>query len=179
MVNFRSKEHFMSKTMTLELAQRAATHFNENLEKIESCFDRLSEEEIWQRPNGSSNSMGNLILHLCGNITQYATSSLGRHEDKRERDAEFAALGGLGKEELMQMMRSTVEKANAVFTSLNESELTRERMVQGFSMTGIAVLMHVVEHFSYHTGQIIFYTKQLKDKGFDFYAGHDLNAKNE
>ena len=50
--------------------------------------------------------------------------------------------------------------------------------VQGFQLSGIGIVVHVVEHYSYHTGQISFWTKQLKNKDLRFYAGLDLNVQN-
>lgn len=162
-----------------EIIRQAIRHFNENSHKVIHCLEQLTEEDIWHKPNGASNSVGNQLLHLCGNITQYAISSLGQAEDKRERDAEFAASGGQTKAELMDKLNKTVSLAIQTMQDLPESELMRVRSVQGFDYTGIAVIMHVVEHYSYHTGQIAFWTKFLKDKSLGFYDNVDLNAKNE
>ena len=154
-------------------------YFNEYLGKIEAAFERLTEAQVWQRPNESSNSMGNQVLHLCGNIRQYAISSLGQQTDVRVRDAEFEAEGGLNKAELLEKLRLTVKEANAIFEGLTEAELLRKRHVQAYHYTGLEVLVHVVEHFSYHTGQIVFWAKALSNQGFDFYANVDLNEKGE
>lgn len=160
-----------------ELCNLAQAYFEEYLGKIEAAFERLTEEQVWLCPNEASNSMGNQVLHLCGNIRQYAISSLGRQEDVRERDSEFEAKAGLNKSELMEKLRNTVKEAIAVFEKLDEEELLRKRHVQAYHYSGLAVLIHVVEHFAYHTGQIIFWAKQLSGKGFDFYANVDLNEK--
>lgn len=162
-----------------EIIQRAIRHFNENTDKVLHCLNQLSEEEIWQRPNNSSNSVGNQILHLCGNITQYAVSSLGQTVGLRDRDSEFSATGGMNKSTLKGKLLQTVQKAIATFQKLPPEELLRIRSVQGFDYTGIGVIIHVVEHYSYHTGQIAFWTKLLKDKSLGFYDGIDLNVKNK
>ncbi len=162
-----------------EITQVAIRHFNENTDKIMHCLDQLTEEEIWKRPNEASNSVGNQILHLCGNIRQYAVASLGRKEDIRERDSEFSAKGGFTKEELSGKLSEIVQMAIATFEQVPEEELLRARNVQGYHYTGIAVIMHVVEHYSYHTGQIAFWTKLLRDKSLGFYDNVDLNVKNE
>lgn len=151
----------------------------ENTPRIEKCLAELSEEEVWQRPNPASNSVGNLILHLCGNITQYAIASLGNRPDARDRDAEFAAEGGFSKSELLEKLTSTVNQAVETIRSASREELLRERTVQGFDMSGIGIIVHVCEHYSYHTGQIAFWTKILKNKDLGFYAGVDLTVKNE
>lgn len=162
-----------------EIITQAIRHFNENTDKVLHCLNQLSEEEVWQRPNKASNSVGNQVLHLCGNITQYAVSSLGQREDFRDRDREFSATGGIDKSTLEEKLLETVQVAIATFEKLPEAELMRVRSVQGFDYTGIAVMMHVVEHYSYHTGQIAFWTKLLKDKSLGFYDRIDLNIKNK
>ena len=48
-----------------------------NTSKLLDCLSSLPEEEIWKRPNSHSNSVGNLILHLCGNARQWIISGIG------------------------------------------------------------------------------------------------------
>lgn len=163
--------------MLEEFKIRSIEHLNENIPRIEKCFVQLSEEDIWKRPNKSSNTIGNLIVHLCGNIGQYIISSLGEEKDNRERDLEFSMNGGHNKAELLKLLSTTVEKAVATIGASSETTMMKRRLVQGFDFTGIAIVMHVVEHFAYHTGQIAFWTKLLKDKGLGFYEGQDLNTK--
>lgn len=162
-----------------ELAEQIALRMEENTPRIEKCFAELSEAELWQRPNAASNSMGNLVLHLCGNLTQYAIASLGNRPDRRDRDAEFAAQGGFTKAELLEKLNATVGEAVATIRLAGREEMMRERPVQGFRMSGIGIAVHVCEHYSYHTGQIAFWTKILRGKDLGFYAGVDLNVKNE
>lgn len=150
-----------------------------NTPRITRCLNELSEEEVWYRPNGSSNSIGNLILHLCGNITQYIISSIGDEPDNRERDKEFAATGGFSKAELLSKLEYTISTAVEVIRNCNEESLLRVRSVQGFTYTGIGNIIHVTEHYSYHTGQIALLTKIMKNKDLGFYAGLNLNAKNQ
>ncbi|MBV6439689.1 MAG: DUF1572 domain-containing protein [Haliscomenobacteraceae bacterium CHB4] len=161
-----------------ELTAQIILRMEENTPRIEKCLAELSEEEVWQHPNPASNSVGNLILHLCGNITQYAISSLGNRPDARDRDAEFAAEGGFSKAELMEKLDWTVREAVETIRRADREELLRVRAVQGFDMSGIGIIVHVCEHYSYHTGQIAFWTKLLKSKDLGFYAGVDLTVKN-
>ncbi len=165
--------------MTQEFLDQSAYYMELNLPRITACFDRLSEEEIWQRPNPSSNSMGNLVLHLCGNITQYIISGLGGAPDHRHRDAEFSALGGTGKQALLEKLAAVVSEATSIIRNLDSELLHQRKMVQGFDLSGFAIIIHVTEHFSYHTGQIAFWTKLLKDTDLGFYGGRDLNLKNQ
>lgn len=162
-----------------EFIQRSVQQLQENTPKIKKCLDELTEEEVWKKPNASSNSVGNQLLHLSGNITQWILSSLGNTPDNRERDLEFSTEGGLTKKELFDMLESTVAKAVEVIQNLTGDELLQLRSVQGYETSGVGIIIHVVEHYSYHTGQIIFWTKLLKDKDLAFYAGVDLNRRGE
>lgn len=162
-----------------EFISQAVFRMEENTPRIRKCLLLLDDKEVWQKPNSEMNSIGNLVLHLCGNITQYIISSLGNNPDNRIRDLEFSATGGLTRDELKDKITDTVTKAVAVMMQTTGEELTKVRMVQGFQLSGIGIIMHVVEHYSYHTGQIAFWTKQLKQKDLGFYKGVDLNVKNE
>lgn len=162
-----------------ELVKNALYRMEVSTRMINKSLSNISEEEIWQKPNDSLNSMGNLILHLCGNITQYIISSLGENEDDRQRDSEFSASGGLTKQELLRKLIDTVDTAKRVIFDARPEQLVKIRSVQGFSFSGVGVIMHAVEHYSYHTGQIAFWVKLLRNKDLGFYDGLDLNTKNE
>ena len=168
----------MENPVANEVVRQCIDRMAGNTPKIRKCLELLTEEEVWHRPNASSNSVGNQLLHLCGNITQYILSSLAKTPDERQRDLEFSAQGGLTKAELLDRLESTVSKAIAIMGNLDD-DLLRVRSVQGYSYSAIGIMIHVVEHYSYHTGQIIFWTKLLKDMDMGFYAGVDLNRKNE
>jgi uncharacterized damage-inducible protein DinB len=162
-----------------EIIEQAIFRLEENTAKIERCLNELSEEEIWKKPNNSSNSVGNLILHLCGNITQYIISSLGENEDNRKRNIEFETTSGYNRLELFKKLTETIDQAILTIKNLSDKDLLKFRSVQGFDYSGIGILIHVVEHYSYHTGQITFWTKLLKGKDLGFYTGVDLNKKNK
>lgn len=162
-----------------EFIQNANYRMDESLRMIKICLETLSEEAIWEKPNESTNTIGNLILHLCGNITQYGIASLQGLEDNRNRDEEFAMFSGDSKSEIFQKLKDTVEEAKKVFTNSSIENLTKKRSVQGFEFSGIGNIVHVVEHFSYHTGQIALLTKLRNNNDLGFYAGINLNEKNE
>jgi uncharacterized damage-inducible protein DinB len=162
-----------------EIIAQAIFRLNENTSRVEKCLIELSEEEIWLKPNKSTNSVANLMLHLCGNITQYIISSLGSAEDTRNRDVEFTIEGGYNKDELLNQLTTTIEQSIKVLKNLGDEELLEVRSVQGYDLSGTGIIIHVVEHYSYHTGQIALWTKLIKDKNLGFYAGIDLNIKNK
>lgn len=162
-----------------EFVLNANYRMDESLRMIKICLDKLSEEVIWQKPNEATNSIGNLILHLCGNITQYGIASLQGIEDNRNRDEEFSVLSGYSKNELFQKLVSTVEEAKKAISEVTIEELLKKRSVQGFEFSGVGNIVHVVEHLSYHTGQIALWTKILNNRDLGFYDGVDLTVKNE
>jgi len=164
--------------LTEEFIEQSLIKIDEYTGKIEQCLEELTEEEIWLQPNDSSNSVGNLMLHLNGNITQYIVSSLGSREDMRERDKEFNTREGYDKNELRRMLSSLISEIKSIINNLTNEDLLKVRSVQGFELSGLAIVLHVVEHYSYHTGQIVFWTKLLKNKDLGFYKNLDLNQKN-
>lgn len=151
----------------LALAEMGVT-FERYLPRILRCLAELSDEEIWWRPNEASNSAGNLVLHLCGNIRQWIISGLGGAPDVRERDKEFAERGPVGRGELTARLRATVGEARRVIRRMNPEALRRKYVIQGFHMTGLGVLAHVTEHFSHHAGQIIYIAKLKRGQDLRF-----------
>jgi hypothetical protein len=138
--------------------------------RIETCLDKLTPEQIWTRHSDSENAIGNLVLHLAGNLRQWVISGAGGEPDVRKRDEEFAARGGMEPAELKERLRSSVEGAAKVLRSLPPARLGEAVSIQGFHLTVLAAIYHAVEHFSMHTGQIIFATKFLTGSDLAFYA---------
>ncbi|MEL6916317.1 MAG: DUF1572 family protein [Bacteroidota bacterium] len=169
----------MEDKLVKEFVTQAMYRMDESTRMIGIAFNQLSEKDIWLKPNEASNSVGNLVLHLCGNITQYGIASLGGTKDFREREKEFLTNGGETKAELWDKLVETVGKSKRILNTISSEELLRSREVQGFSFSGIGVVLHVVEHYSYHTGQIAYWTKIIKNKDLGFYEGIDLEVKNK
>ena len=117
------------------------------------------------------------ILHLCGNIRQYAIATLGEVKDIRRRDEEFSTQGGLNKNELSEQLTNTVLESIQQMKAVQSDRLLKIYPVQAYEMSTIRIMLHVVEHFSYHTGQIALLTKLLKNIDLGFYANIDLNQK--
>jgi uncharacterized damage-inducible protein DinB len=149
----------------------AADFLREYLDKIEACVALLSEEQVWSKVNPATNSVGNLLLHLRGNLSQWVLDALGGVAFERRRSEEFAASRTAGKTELLEGLRGVVERCQTVLRGLPHGELTRLRTIQGSDVDGAYVVWHVVEHMSYHTGQIVHMTKELggPEAGIEFY----------
>lgn len=138
--------------------------------RIADCVARLSYDQIWARGSENENAVGNLVLHLCGNVRQWIVSGVGGAPDVRNRDAEFDARGGLEPDELGSRIRSIVCEANGVIGKLTAERLGERVTIQGYSLTVAEALLHVLEHFSHHTGQIIFATKLATGQDLGYYA---------
>lgn len=152
----------------------AANKLEQNYGRIADCIGRLTEDQIWRRTGDASNSMGNLVLHLAGNVRQWILHGVGGAPDTRARDEEFAAAGGSGREALLLNLRSVVEAANEV---IRQANLSSRMHVQSYDITVLEGIMHVVEHFSYHTGQIAFATKAMLDEDLGYYSHLDEKDK--
>ncbi|HTW80763.1 MAG TPA: DUF1572 family protein [Terracidiphilus sp.] len=137
--------------------------------RLRKSVEALTDEQVWWRPNPASNSIGNLILHLNGNVTQWLVDSFNRDEDKRNRPAEFAAEGGLSAAELLAKLGATMERAAQVFDRLTVEELLAPYEIQGYHVHGLDAVYQVVEHFGLHYGQIAYIAKSLTAKDLGFY----------
>ncbi len=167
----------MTNPFIKEFIEQSMSRIEESTNRIIKCLQEIDETEIWKFPNNNLNSIGNLMLHLCGNIRQYIISALGEIEDTRERDKEFSTKTGYTKSDLVNKLKNTIDEAARIIKNIDEKRLTNIYSVQGFNLSGIGIIIHVTEHYSYHTGQIAFWTKLIKNKDLEFYGNIDLNAK--
>ena len=149
--------------------------FEEFIPRIASMLEMLTEEEVWIKPNGQSNSIGHLILHLCGNVTQWLFTTMGETSDHRQRQKEFDERGPISREILKEKITSLMDHADQILINLDLGQLTGTYRVQGYEENGIAILIHITEHFSYHVGQITYFVKARKNLDVGYYAGQDLN----
>jgi uncharacterized damage-inducible protein DinB len=137
--------------------------------RIHDCVGRLDDDQIWLRHSENENSVGNLVLHLCGNVRQWIGHAVAGQEDQRDRDAEFAARGGVEKVGLLKRLDETMDAAVATLRALPTERLEQHTKVQNYNVTVMEVIYHVVEHFAGHTAQIIFATKLLTGEDLGYY----------
>jgi hypothetical protein len=137
--------------------------------RLRACAEPLSDEQIWWKPNDASNSIGNLILHLNGNVRQWLVASFNREQDNRDRPTEFAAASGLTAAQLLERLGATLADAAAVLARLTEADLTAPYDIQGYHVTGLEAVYQVVEHFGLHYGQIAYIAKSLSGRDLGFY----------
>ena len=139
--------------------------------RIETCAAKLTPEQIWARGTQNENAVGNLMLHLAGNVRQWILHGVGDQPDVRVRDAEFDARADISIEELTRRLHTTVEEAAALIRAIPPERLCEMRRIQThYDVTVLEAIYHVVEHFSGHTGQIIFATKLMRGEDLAFYA---------
>ena len=167
---YRETDTPPSDELTRQFISRARLHLMQQyLPWLRACLNKLSEDEIWQRPNDESNSAGNLILHLCGNIRQWIIHGVAGRPDVRDRNAEFAERGPLPKAALLARLEGTLAEVDEVLQKITAADLSQPRQIQGFAQTVLSAIFHVVEHFSYHTGQVIYLTKMRTGEDLKFW----------
>ena len=162
----------MSESVTVSQAfiSRASEFLiGDYLPKIERCLEKLTDEQIWWRANEDSNSIGNLILHLCGNARQWIICGVGSEPDHRNRDSEFQQRDPIPRIELLTLLRTTLGEVQTTLQTLDPAMLLERRKIQGHDVDILEAIFHVTEHFSMHTGQIILLTKLLTATDLHFY----------
>ena len=146
-------------------------HSSEKLEQmtgyLKTCLGKLTDEQVWERHGAHENAIGNLVLHLCGNMRQWIMHGCGGAPDVRVRDKEFSAADGLTAAQLAEHFESTVTEARGVIDSLPPARLAERTKPQGRDVTVLDAIYQVVGHVQQHTGQIILLTKQMTAKDLD------------
>jgi len=160
----------MDAALQRQFLDHSADKLRQYTGRIETCLGMLNEEQVWARGGENENAVGNLVLHLCGNVRQWIVSSVGARPDIRERDREFSTRAGVSIAELVERLRATVEEAAAVIRAVTGERMAERLAIQGYAVSVMEAIYHVVEHFSMHTGQIIFATKLLTGADLGFYA---------
>lgn len=165
-----------TKTMIVKEFERRI--FEESYTRIFKCLSLLDEDSIWFSPNKQIPSVGNLILHLCGNARQWVLAGIGNEIDNRNRDQEFELQLNIRKADLIFLLENLKVNLKTTVNEMPEIILTEQKIIQGFKETGFTILIHVIDHFSYHTGQITTLTKMITNKQTGYYHGFNLNQLN-
>lgn len=145
--------------------------------RLQGAVESLTDEQVWWRPNPASNSIGNLLLHLDGNVRQWLIDAFSGTPDVRDRPAEFAQRDRIPRALLLERLASTIEQAAAVLDRLTEIDLLRIYEIQGYTVSGLEAVYQVVEHFAMHYGQILYVTKQLRGEDLGFYRELDTTGR--
>lgn len=148
---------------------------NESFAKIRHCVGQLNEEQVWFRPERSLNSIGNLLLHLCGNLNQWVTCGVGGKTDERDREREFSADGTHSADELIKLVEQAIAAATTTIKGIDEQSLLESRSIQGFRVSGMGAIMHSVPHFVGHTHQVIYLTRLILRDNYQFQWSPDAD----
>jgi uncharacterized damage-inducible protein DinB len=141
----------------IDASRTLLTH--DYLPKLLKCAEILSDDDVWWRPNESSNSVGNMLLHVCGNMREWIIGGAGGQSVVRDRDREFAARESMSRDELMAEVERTCRDVDRALAALRETTLLDRIEVQGSQVTRLHAVYHAIEHFSYHLGQVVYVTK--------------------
>jgi uncharacterized damage-inducible protein DinB len=137
--------------------------------RLRQCVESLNNEQVWWRPNEASNSVGNLLLHLAGNVRQWLIVPFQNLEDGRDRAAEFGQKEGETAVQLLSRLAAVMDEAGKMMDQLTEADLEARFSIQGYSVHGLDAVYQVVEHFGLHYGQIVYITKMLAGRDLGFY----------
>jgi hypothetical protein len=163
-------------TIGTTFTHAARKTLSDSLRTIEHCFSQISDEDAWWRPFPQANSIGNIVLHLAGNLGQWIVSGIGGAPDVRKRPAEFAERGPVPREQLLKRLRDVVIAADRALSQCPPDDLLRIRHVQHWDITGVEAIFNTVSHFVGHTHQIVYVTRlQLGDR----YKFLGLDAKSD
>lgn len=138
--------------------------------RLRKCVEPLTDEQAWWRPNEASNSIGNLILHLNGNVHQWLVASFNRLEDNRDRPAEFNQRESISASALLERLGATMQLASEVLAQLTHDDLVAPYEIQGYHVSGLDAVYQVVEHFGLHYGQIVYIAKAQSGRDLGFYT---------
>ena len=133
-------------------------------ERIAHCLTQLSDRQVWWRPRDSMNSIGNIVLHLCGNLRQWIVAGVGGAPDVRDRPGEFAERSLIARDELLRRLGAVVAESDAVLAATGEEALLEPRTVQGFAETVLSAVFDCLAHLNGHTQEVVYITRtQLGD----------------
>jgi uncharacterized damage-inducible protein DinB len=159
-----------SEALAREFVEISRRQLKTRLERIEACVAKLSANQIWGREHQTENAIGNLVLHLAGNVRQWIICGVGGASGQRDRDAEFSCREPVPAAELLARLRQTIDEADAVLARVPANELLTARRIQVYDVTVFEAIFHVVEHFAEHTGQIIWATKRMTGEDLGFFS---------
>jgi uncharacterized damage-inducible protein DinB len=143
--------------------------------RVIACIEKLDEDHLYYRPNENSNSINNQVLHLDGNVRQWLISTMSNTKDSRQRKMEFDPNNKKSKTDLINILNLLTKDVREILVNIESIDLTQIQTVQCYTESNLSIIVHVIEHFSYHVGQITYITKMLLDIDTGYYAGQELD----
>jgi hypothetical protein len=155
--------------VTTGFATEASHVFEASMLRIEHCISQLTDQELWWRPAPEMNSIGNLLLHLAGNVGQWVVAAIENVPSRRNRPAEFAEHGPVLRDQLLTPLRETVAQARRAIKAIKTpDQLLQTRRIQGNDTNLLTAIFHASSHFEGHTQEIIAMTRQIKGNQYKF-----------
>lgn len=150
------------------VGNEAANELSHAFERIKHCLTQLTLAQVWRRSQPSLNSIGNLLLHLNGNVRQWIVAGIGGAADRRDRPAEFAERGPLPKADLLKKLEATIDEARKALVNMTAARLMDKRRIQGFDITSLTAIFDSIPHFRGHTQEIVHMTRSQLGDGYKF-----------
>ncbi len=166
----------LSDQLSAAFVRASVLKLRQDARQIARCVALLDERELWSRANEHCNSVANLLLHLDGNVRQWIVGGVAGRAVTRRRQAEFDARGGATADSLLQALGATIDETISVIEALSAADLAEPRRIQDYEVTVLQAVYHVVEHFSWHAGQIVHMTKALRDVDLSLYDSRGFRA---
>lgn len=154
--------------LAMAVGAAAANELASAFERIQHCLNQLTEDQVWTRPQPELNSIGNLILHLCGNLGQWLVAGIEGSADLRNRHAEFAERGPIPKALLLEQLETVVNQTRRILNRIDARQLLMQRRIQGFEVTGLGAIFDSIPHFRGHTQEIVHMTRFLLGDAYQF-----------
>ena len=131
--------------------------------QIRAAVAPLAEEQFWWRPNESTNSVGNIVIHLTGSINHFLNHNLGGLDYKRDRPAEFAERRHIPKAEVMSAFDAMIANAERTLDGLTPARLIDPSPEPKLNANVFEDLLGIAVHLSNHAGQLVWIAKMLQE----------------
>lgn len=154
-------------TLNTTLIQDFTRNYQDSAKRIHALVDPLSDEQIWTRPYPYGNSIGNLVLHLTGNLNNYFGAEMAGTGYVRNRPLEFAETSRIPKDELLKRFDEAIAVVTAVLLQQSESDWGAAYAAKGMEeiTNRFSAFLHCAGHIYHHTGQMIYLVKELERQG--------------
>ena len=136
--------------------------------RVKHAVHQLSDDDLWWRPHPDMNAAGNIMLHLCGNLSQWVLAGVGGEPFDRDRDGEFAVRDGIARDDMLARFDDVTTRSEQIIASLAADDLTRKTRIQGFDTTVIAAVMHAVSHLEGHAQELIYIARLRRGSDYQF-----------
>jgi uncharacterized damage-inducible protein DinB len=134
-----------------------------NLDILKTDLERIPDDLLWRTFPGISNSFGNLVLHICGNLNHFVGNQIGGTDYLRDRDAEFS-LQNVPSQELFDLIRDTRAMIDDVLGKKSAPYGDKTYEIAGQTFSSEHALVYLLNHQAYHTGQANYISRILANK---------------